>query len=170
MAAVIPLYRAYVGARAARYEAQRSPSSQWKREQAIVSKLLQTCNGPVLDIPVGTGRFAPECQRLGRSLLGMDVSEDMMCQARAKGIECRYGDARQIELPDCSVSTVVCLRLLNWFEEHEAAQALKEFQRVATTDVIFNLSIRHRRHRLLRGLRSVAYPVKAQHNIYRVTL
>lgn len=129
-------YRPYTGKVAANYEAGRTHQDKWRNEAAAVEMLLPKNAGMVLDIPVGTGRFRKLCRELGRPLLGMDVSQDMMDIARGRGIECRYGNAMDIPLPDQSVETVLSLRLLYWMQPPEREQALREFRRVARTDLI----------------------------------
>jgi ubiquinone/menaquinone biosynthesis C-methylase UbiE len=59
-------------------EAQR----QW------VSRLLETCprGGTVLDAPCGTGKYFPMVAAAGRRVVGIDQSEGMLVQARARDI------------------------------------------------------------------------------------
>lgn len=133
---MIPSFRPYNGKVAANYDSGRVGQDKWIAEAAAVERFLPLSAGLVLDVPVGTGRFGDLCRCLGRPLLGMDVSEDMMAIARSRGIECRYGSALDIPLPDQSVATVLSLRLLYWMEPHERTRALAEFRRVATTDLV----------------------------------
>lgn len=78
--------------------------------QWVVSKAA----GRVLEIAVGTGlnlpRYGPEVDQV----IGIDLSEGMLVQARARvaadeldRVELRHGDVQTLDLPDASVDTVV---------------------------------------------------------------
>lgn len=159
-----PSYKPYEGAKAAEYERKRKNSPNWQAEHRIVVDLLSKNRGEILDIPIGTGRFVSDCLRLRRPLLGMDVSEDMMSFARAKGARCRIGNVLSIPLPRGAVETALCIRLLNWLDDESAALAIKELMRVSN-EVIFSLE---GRSELLVGLNAERYEIREDFAIYRV--
>ena len=73
----------YYGKKAFTYDVGRENDSKWQKEYAAVEHALQGMSGTVLDIPCGTGRFFPIYKKLSLGFSGMDVSEDMMLQARS---------------------------------------------------------------------------------------
>ena len=69
---------------AANYEAKRSKQLRWDMENKIVAAMLDTLNGSVLDVPVGTGRFLKLYANLKMKCTGIDISEEMLTLARQK--------------------------------------------------------------------------------------
>lgn len=138
----------YRGRIAAAYDKRRSRQSKWKAEHKSLDAFLGHI-GPgrsVLDIPVGTGRFLALYAKHGLSAIGMDVSEDMLAQARAKdgGADLRLGDALNIALPAASVDVAVCVRFLTWVTAGEMRQVLAELSRVARNSVIVSVRLTKR--------------------------
>jgi ubiquinone/menaquinone biosynthesis C-methylase UbiE len=138
----------YRGRVAANYEKRRTWESKWKAEQETMDFFLgriKPC-AMALDIPVGTGRFLALYAKHGISAIGMDVSEDMLAQARAKGwtADLRLGDALKIELPDDSVDVAICVRFLNWLSADELRGVLGELGRVARIAVIVTVRLTER--------------------------
>ena len=131
----------YHGKKAFTYDVGRENDSKWQKEYAAVEHALQGMSGTVLDIPCGTGRFFPIYKKLSLDFSGMDVSEDMMLQARAKTPEAKvlFGDITRIPLPDNAVDCSVCVRLLEKMPEEEMAQVIKELARVTSKRIICSL-------------------------------
>jgi ubiquinone/menaquinone biosynthesis C-methylase UbiE len=131
----------YHGSRALGYEEKRMGQRLWKEESAALRRFMSDAEGSVLDIPVGTGRFLRFYQEIGLSVIGMDVSEDMLKQADAKRTDAELviGSILEIDLATDSVDTAVCVRLLNLLSEDEMKQALSELQRVARDQIIITL-------------------------------
>lgn len=119
---------------------QRSGSAKWHAEEAAMERFLSIVGrgAKVLDIPVGTGRFLAAYRRHGMSAIGMDVSEDMMAQARLKVPESdlRVGDILAINLPTQSVDLAVAVRILSWLTIDEMKHALYELSTVARSWII----------------------------------
>lgn len=130
----------YTGSVAEGYDDARSKKANWAAENAAVEKWLGIvgAGARVLDIPVGTGRFlaAYRCQRM--SVVGMDVSADMLEQARRKnaGADLRAGHILAIDLPDGSVDVAIAVRILNWLTPGEVRRALAELARVTRRWII----------------------------------
>jgi SAM-dependent methyltransferase len=119
---------------------QRSGSPKWHAEEAAMERFLGAI-GPganVLDVPVGTGRFLAAYRRHGMTAIGMDVSEDMMAQARLKvpDADLRVGNILDIGLPAKSVDVAVAVRILSWLTIDEMKVALAELSAVARTWII----------------------------------
>jgi ubiquinone/menaquinone biosynthesis C-methylase UbiE len=130
----------YTGSEASRYEEKRNKSQVWKAEQAAIEKLVE--RGPVLDVPIGTGRYLPIYERKGIWPHGLDVSLDMIAEARKKRPNLEYKQGSILDIPhaDQSFGTAVCTRLLNWLEPAEMQRAIAELFRVAH-DVVFSIRI-----------------------------
>lgn len=138
----------YYGNIANSYEQERSKGLKWQREhETLHAALKASAATSVLDVPVGTGRFVSLYDSHGMAAIGMDISPDMLAQAREKALESGVaidlciGDVRAIALPDDSVDLVVCIRLLNWLPTCALPSVISELQRVSRNGVI--LSARH---------------------------
>lgn len=130
----------YYGAVAENYEAERNQSAHWQAEQNAVSKLV-TC-GPVLDIPIGTGRYLPIYEAKGLWPHAVDVSIDMIQQAQKKRprLDYKIGSITAIPHPDRSFKTAVCTRLLNWLSQDDMQVGVTELHRVAD-NVVFSIRL-----------------------------
>jgi ubiquinone/menaquinone biosynthesis C-methylase UbiE len=137
----------YRGDTARGYEDRRAGQPKWAAEQAAVDGMLMSfpAGTTVLDIPVGTGRFLPLYALRGFKVTGIDISDDMIAQARAKGpvdgVEIRRGDIFSIDIPDASVDLVLAIRIMNLIDASDMVRALGELQRVARGSIIFNIRI-----------------------------
>lgn len=131
----------YTGEVARLYEQKRSNSWKWKFEQDAVQELLKQANAKsVLDVPVGTGRFIAHYQSEGLYATGMDISADMLYQARLKGsIEFIQGDLFALN-GDRQWDVVVCVRFLNWLQLDEMETALAALRNAAKKFVVISLS------------------------------
>jgi ubiquinone/menaquinone biosynthesis C-methylase UbiE len=136
----------YRGETARRYEAKRIAQEKWAAEHSILASWLSgyPLGSTVLDIPFGTGRFEPIYRGAGFRVIGRDISEDMLSEARkrcAPGWDIGTGNVLAIDLPNAAVDVAVCIRLLNMLEPAETARALGELQRVARKTVIVSLRV-----------------------------
>lgn len=143
----------YFGDKAKHYNKDREDSNKWKGENSAVKDALKDTTGKVLDIPIGTGRFIPIYKKFNLDFIGMDVSEEMMVQAREVDPEAEivFGDIMDIPLGDKSIESTVCTRLLNLMTEDEMVLAIKEMGRVTKERIICALFTgehqeRHHRH------------------------
>jgi ubiquinone/menaquinone biosynthesis C-methylase UbiE len=143
------LSKKYTGGTAVEYEALREGNEKWQSEQKAIIQLLRSLprSTEVLDIPVGTGRFLPTYQQLGLNATGMDVSRDMLEQARqkirpgSKSISLQRSDIFAIDAPDESFDCVLSLRFMNWIGSTDLARSMSELRRVTRRDII--VGIRH---------------------------
>ena len=99
--------------------------------------LAVEATGPVVELAVGNGRVAiPIAERTGRRVIGIDLSEAMLDEARARAaaagvdLDLRHGDMRDLEL-DEPTDLVICpfrslLHLPTWADRRRA------FERVAS--------------------------------------
>jgi ubiquinone/menaquinone biosynthesis C-methylase UbiE/dephospho-CoA kinase len=132
----------YWGDTAENYEAKRAESSIWKREDEIVERLLRqivgnTSDSVVLDVPVGTGRFAGVVESLGCSLLGIDLSEDMLRRARDRAsAQASFAIANVTDLPvrPSSVDAAICIRFAHLVDRRTLESAVSELRRTLCDD------------------------------------
>jgi ubiquinone/menaquinone biosynthesis C-methylase UbiE len=139
----------YHGNIAKQYDAKRDRTAQWDREQAGLAAILRTLNrgSTIVDIPVGTGRFLEIYAQQGLRATGLDVSSDMLEQARTKGtalgltMDLRKSDIRNIDAADNEFDAALCVRFLNWVDLAGLDTAVGQLARVARSDVL--CAIRH---------------------------
>jgi ubiquinone/menaquinone biosynthesis C-methylase UbiE len=135
----------YRGKTAREYDERRSWKPKWKAEDRVISAMLKpmAVGRKVLDIPCGTGRFFPLYALKQFRVTAMDINEDMLAQARAKGpfegVEIRRGNIFAIDLPDNAVELALAIRIVNLIKPPDMQKALKELQRVASSEIIFNV-------------------------------
>ena len=123
--------------------------SHW-RDIDLARKALHAAGDPtlVLDLPCGAGRFWPVlAEQPNRVIIAADNSAAMLDVARAahdetinQRVRTLQTSAFAIDLPDHSVDSVFCMRLLHHIGEAEHRQAmLREFHRVSRDTVILSL-------------------------------
>lgn len=139
----------FVGGRATGYDERRSGREFWGKEHAAVRDMLLDLprGSSVLDIPVGTGRYASIYQECGFQAVGMDTSPDMLAVARKKIDALGFhmglceGDVLDIDAPAEVVDAVVCTRLLNWILPAEMTRAVAEMMRVCRRRLIVSIEL-----------------------------
>jgi SAM-dependent methyltransferase len=126
----------YYGGKAAKYDARREGTAQRLSERAAVDEFVT--EGPALDVACGTGAFFDLYQKKGLAFSGVDISGDMLAQARAKFPEAdlRQGSVFALDVPDGAFKMAVAVRLLEWLPDEDKALALAELRRVAHTLVV----------------------------------
>ena len=131
---------AYYGDVARNYDASRSHKAKWKNEIATVERFVQ--RGPVLDMPLGTGRFIPCYRAKGMEFVGADISGDMLAIAKEKFGDIKITQAAADDLPfaDGSFATAVCIRFLEWLPLFKASLLIRDLHRIAKTVIV---SINH---------------------------
>ncbi|TDK54034.1 class I SAM-dependent methyltransferase [Pseudomonas moraviensis] len=123
--------------------------SHWRDEQ-LGRKALALAGDPglVLDLPCGAGRFWPMlAEKPNRVIIGADNSESMIKTALqgqpaevVKRVQPLHTSAFDIALPDNSVDSIFCMRLLHHIGEAEHRRViLREFERVTRDSVIVSL-------------------------------
>jgi ubiquinone/menaquinone biosynthesis C-methylase UbiE len=70
--------------------------------------------GPVIDVGVGTGRFAMPLQERGYDIVGIDVSKGMMWKAREKGVlQVLFADVHRIPFEDEAFEAALLVHILH---------------------------------------------------------
>ena len=93
------------------YDATRESAT--KEEVDALAKSLDG-RKTVLDVGVGTGRFAKPLSDLGFEITGVDVSRRMLLKAREKGLErLLLGDAYKLPFADKSFDAAIIIHVLH---------------------------------------------------------
>jgi SAM-dependent methyltransferase len=100
------------------------PSETW---EAIV-RLLGEPSGSLLDVGCGTGAYAVGLLEQGWDVTGVDVSEDMLRRAGAKGVTAVQADATALPFEDASFDAVISIFTHTDFDDFPGA--LQEIARV----------------------------------------
>lgn len=135
----------YYGQAAKGYEKTRAKSPKWAAEDKAFRSLVKS--GPVLDAPVGTGRFIPWYLERGIKYVGADISGDMIAQARKKDASGEFVECSVHDLPfeDGQFEHVVCSRLAHWLKRDDWIAAMREMQRVGRV-VDYSIRVGERGH------------------------
>lgn len=133
----------YNGDVARDYEARRGGTTKWKAEHTAVDHFLSELRprSLVLDVPVGTGRFAPLYAKHDLRCIGMDVSPDMLAQAdrvmRANYVPYVRSCADAVALDKLpEADAVICVRFLNWLSVEERSAFITKMCRTAQRMVV----------------------------------
>lgn len=135
----------YQGKAARDYEQNRNWKPKWKAENRVIEEMLSKMpNGiRVLDCPVGTGRFLPLYALKQFTVTGIDINEDMLAVAREKGpiegVELRRGSIFDLDMPADSFDLALAIRIVNLIKPADMQKALKELQRVTSSEIILNV-------------------------------
>lgn len=136
----------YAGRNAENYELQRS-GAKWVSEDRAIEQLLKHVGegATILDVPVGTGRFFRYFKARKFNTYGVDISADMIAQARANAerIEARVriieSDILSLPYDDDSFDLVMCIRFLNLIDWQGAGLVLHELTRVSRDKMIIGV-------------------------------
>lgn len=84
----------------------------------------------ILDLGVGTGRFAEPLQKAGYRVVGVDISKRMINKAMEKGVKnLLLADARRIPFRDKAFDVTISIHLLHLISEWRTT--LEEIRRVS---------------------------------------
>ena len=166
-------YRKYTAAVASNYERDREVEAHWWKEDEFVREYFRDRVVPrLLDLPVGTGRFLPHYKR-AQTIVGVDVSEDMLSEARRKlpllpaGVvaSVERGDVFALRFADREFTHAVVWRLFHLIPPDLIAGAIAELCRVTQGEIVLQTYVAHAavvvprasfRSRLTHRLRRVA--------------
>lgn len=91
------------------YDETMATSERAAAERELVLRLLGAGPGRLLDVGCGTGAHMPAFAEAGWAAVGVDVSEDQLRLARARGCEVTRADAGSLPFPDASFDAVVSM-------------------------------------------------------------
>jgi len=136
----------YYGTKASVYDKNNEHTVKWNNEQRIVENWLSTTQptSSVLDIPCGTGRFFDLYERRYLFYTGIDMSTEMLSQAKAKASDLHCIDLIQYSIFNIHAlkrkwQTSICVRLLNFFTTSEAIEALDILCKCTSEQLIFSM-------------------------------
>lgn len=116
------------------YDSTRDPATDLEVEAMV--RALAGCKS-VLDVGIGTGRFAKPLTERGFQVVGIDISRNMMLRARQKGIEdVVLGDVYNLPFRDGAFDASVAVHVLHIVKDWRSM--MKEVGRV-TTKGVFSL-------------------------------
>ena len=149
----------YTGQVASGYDAKREQSPKWTCEQRIIESWIDEMpeGSIILDAPCGTGRFFPACERNKHLVLGLDISSDMIVQARSKITQPNLfkfgiGDVRSVPVEDKQVDYSINCRITRWLSPEDNVRMMKEMQRVARKGIIWTARVSDHPHARTREL------------------
>jgi len=92
--------------------------------------------GLVVDLGCGPGHVAKYLHEQGVTMLGIDLSPEMIkCAARLNpGLEFRVGDMRSLDLPSASLAGIVAFYSIVHFTAAELGEVMPEMRRVLAPD------------------------------------
>jgi len=91
--------------------------------------------GPVIDVGVGTGRFALPLQRMGIDVVGIDTSRGMVAKAREKGVDgILFADVQNMPFRDASFESALLVHVLHLVGDW--TRVVRESARVASSTVL----------------------------------
>lgn len=117
------------------YDATRSlPGNEMLRVVDALARLLPAA-ARVVDVGVGTGRFARPLQERGYDVAGLDISAKMMAKAREKGVTgLFFADVHRIPFRDRVFDTALLVHILHLVNDWTAV--VRESARVSRESVI----------------------------------
>lgn len=136
-----------------RFHTDRSKAGQvlrWPDEEVVREAYAWSRAGlhQVADVQCGAGRHTALLYGLGLDVVGYDLSEVAVAQARELYPSCRFEvrDARSLRLADQSLDAVLCWRSLHVFGQRDAQQVLRGLCRALKPNGRLLLSTRSRRN------------------------
>ena len=89
------------------YDTEFQPAPLESETWDVLTHLLGHGTGSLLDVGCGTGTYAAALAQRGWDATGVDVSEDMLRRAEAKGVRAVRADATALPFPDASFDAAV---------------------------------------------------------------
>ncbi|MEE9150380.1 MAG: class I SAM-dependent methyltransferase [Thermoplasmata archaeon] len=115
-------------------ETRGLPKQTMKEVIEVMTDVLKDCR-KVLEIGIGTGRFAEPLQRKGVEVVGIDISRPMLNKAQLKGLDrLIMGDACSLPFKDSSFDSIISVHVLHLIEN--CNKALSEIKRVGKGELL----------------------------------
>lgn len=114
-----------------RYDDTRSLPGDIMEQVIDALEMLVDSRKPILDVGVGTARFARPLQARGQEIVGIDISTRMLHKARAKGTEdLMLANVCQLPFADNAFGVAMSVHVLHLIADWR--RALSEIARVTT--------------------------------------
>lgn len=91
------------------YDTEFQPAPLESETWPTLRRLLGEGTGALIDVGCGTGAYAAGLAGLGWDVTGVDVSEDMLRRARAKGVHAIRADAASLPFGDASFDAAISI-------------------------------------------------------------
>jgi len=117
------------------YDAEFQPAPLESETWETLRRLLGEGAGRLIDVGCGTGAYAAGLAELGWDVTGVDVSEDMLRRARAKGVHAIQADAASLPFEDASFDAAVSIFTNTDFDD--LAAVVREVARVLRSGAPF---------------------------------
>ncbi len=107
---------------------KKTTKTTWEFEHNVVYKILHKyCPLMIMDAPVGTGRFFDIYKKLGCKVTGIDISKDMLEQARRKDFDCTliHGSLFDYEF----FNFTICMRFWGHMDDNERLKVLSKVKK-----------------------------------------
>jgi SAM-dependent methyltransferase len=142
----------YTGEGARDYDAKRENSPRYRAEEAAFADFVARVNPKtVVDCPFGTGRWLPYYRDLPGPVIAVDLSADMLAEARRKAGGAR-ADLRWVtgsifehdfnQYARLKLDLAVCTRFVNWVPAARAAEAIARISDAGSAFAIIGASVR----------------------------
>lgn len=141
----------YTGSAASNYNKERELEIKWHNEQEAVRNFLfdiaANCNiQSVLDTPVGTGRFFPFYKQLNISVIGIDISEDMLAQSKEEAerndLQCVLSQQDIVDINlNQRIDIIVCTRFMNWLDFNLFEKCLGQLSKLMSEHLIIGVRV-----------------------------
>jgi ubiquinone/menaquinone biosynthesis C-methylase UbiE len=89
------------------YDTEFQPAPLASETWDVLLRLLGEGSGSLVDVGCGTGAYAAGLAERGWDVTGVDVSEDMLRRARAKGVRTVHADATALPFEDESFDAAI---------------------------------------------------------------
>lgn len=134
-------------------------------ETSILDAVLTSDHDRLLDVGCGVGRILAHLAAPGRTLVGLDVAEEMLARARARveatdDVLFHCAPAHSVPEGDGAFDVVVCLGVFEHLPQATRHAALSEFARVLRPGALLILELNNNRSQFLRS--------NARDNPYRI--
>lgn len=142
---------------AEQYEVNRK-NQIWLAEIEVFNKIKENIIAKynrkieILDLPIGTGRWIPHIEKITSKYLGVDVSENMLDQAKLKLADCNDDFKKNTQLINSSVSKlplhysgsfdwVLSTRFLPHFSIYEIKNIMNIFRSYSKKDLLIMVRV-----------------------------
>jgi SAM-dependent methyltransferase len=112
-------------------------------DRALLQRFLQSApKGTLCDLGCGPGHVAAYLQSLGSTVIAMDVSPQMVAEAKQRfpNLDCRIGDMLDLEIEKGSLAGIVALYSIIHLERAMLPRAIREMHRALQGDGLLLLS------------------------------
>ncbi|MBI4600245.1 class I SAM-dependent methyltransferase [Candidatus Uhrbacteria bacterium] len=124
----------------------------------------------ILDLPCGTGRITEFLLNAGIKVVGVDIAEEMLEQARNKlgkylkngQLVLELGDARSLKYEDNCFDCVTSVRFFHHFDYQDKLDILKELSRITKRHIILNFAYTSPLYAVLNGTKNLIKRIKGE--------